>query len=226
MRTRTVSIIAAALLLAVLVPGSFAAPVFTEDFLMEKSDMAPTGRNPYFILEPGFRSVYKGGDTDLIITVLNETKTVDGVETRIVEGRESEAGELIEVSRNYFAISKRNNSVFYFGEDVDIYKNGKITDHGGSWLAGVNGAKAVVAIPGIALIGACYYQEVAPKVAMDRAEIISVTETMTTPAGKFDKVLKVQETTPLESGKEYKYYAPGVGLIKDGDVVLVRYGKT
>jgi hypothetical protein len=35
--------------------------------------------------------------------VLDETKTVDGVETRIVEERETVNGKPIEVSRNYFA---------------------------------------------------------------------------------------------------------------------------
>jgi len=76
-----------------------------------------------------------------VITVLAETKKVGNVETRIVEERETENGELTEVSRNYFAISRRTNNVYYFGEDVDEYKNGKVTGHGGSWLAGVEGAK-------------------------------------------------------------------------------------
>jgi hypothetical protein len=35
----------------------------------------------------------------------------------------------------------------------------------------------------------------------------------------------VDETTPLEPGeKETKYYAPGVGLLKDGPMKLVRAG--
>jgi hypothetical protein len=37
--------------------------------------------------------------------------------------------------------------------------------------------------------------------------------------------LKVEDTTPLEPGvKEYKYYAPGIGLVKDGAVELVKHG--
>ena len=37
-------------------------------------------------------------------------------------------------------------------------------------------------------------------------------------------MLKVAETDPLESGvEEYKYYAPGVGLIRDGALVLESY---
>lgn len=216
-----------ALALAMLVPFAHSAETaFTEDFLMDKSDLMSTGSNPYFILEPGYQAVFKSKDGDLTITVLNETKVVDGVETRIVEEREKEGGKLIEVSRNYFAISKRHNGVFYFGEDVDMYdKNEKISGHGGSWHAGVGDARAGLMVPGTALLGARHYQEIAPKEAMDRSEILSISETMKVPAGSFNKVLKTEETTPLEPGvKEYKYYAPGVGLIKDGDMLLVNYG--
>ena len=220
-------LLAAMLVFVAVAPASPAtAPEWTSDFLLDKGDLASTGSNPYFILEPGYQLVYRDKDTDLIITVLSETKTVDGVETRIVEERESVGGKLVEVSRNYFAISKRNNSLFYFGEDVDMYNTkGAITGHGGSWQAGVDGARAGVMIPGIALLGARYYQEVAPGTAMDRAEIISVTESLKTPAGTFDKVMKTLETTPLEpDAKEYKLYAPGVGLIKDDTLLLVKHG--
>jgi hypothetical protein len=60
---------------------------------------------------------------------------------------------------------------------------------------------------------------------MDRAEIISISETKQTPAGKFTNCLETEETTPIEPGeKEYKIYAPGIGLIKDGKLLLVNYG--
>jgi hypothetical protein len=45
------------------------------------------------------------------------------------------------------------------------------------------------------------------------------------PAGRFDRCLKTRETTPLESGTEYKHYAPGVGLLQDGGLKLVRHGQ-
>jgi hypothetical protein len=39
-------------------------------------------------------------------------------------------------------------------------------------------------------------------------------------------VLKVEETTPLEpKEKEHKFYARGVGLLSDGDMKLVKFGK-
>lgn len=151
---------------------------------------------------------------------------VDGVETRVVEERGTKNGQPVEISRNYFAISNRTNSIYYFGEEVDIYEGGKITGHGGAWLAGKKGAQFGLAMPGQILIGGRYCQEVAPGVAMDRAEIVSVNETVKTPAGEFAHCVKIQETSPLESGtKEYKYYASGVGLIQDDSMKLVKHGE-
>ena len=107
---------------------------------------------------------------------------------------------------------------------MDIYKDGKIVDHEGAWIAeGQN--KAGVNVPGLAMLGARFYQEIAPGVAMDRIEIISTAETLETPSGKFTNCMKTEETTPLEPGeKEYKTYAPGVGLIQDEIALLVKYG--
>jgi len=198
---------------------------WTSHFVMEGDELVSVGRNRYFILEPGYQMVLEGGGTQLIITVLNETKIVDGVETRVVEERETKNGQLIEVARNYFAISKRTNDVFYFGEDVDMYKDGKVVNHDGSWLSGVNGGKFGLMMPGRPLINASYYQEVVPNVAMDRATIMSTTEIVKTPAGEFTNCLKMKETTPLERLTEYKYYAPGIGMVSDGKMSLVNAGK-
>ena len=196
------------------------------EFAVQKSELAHTGRNPYFILEPDYQSVFEGGTERLIITVLDETKMVDGVETRVVEERETNDGKLVEVSRNYFAISQRDHSVYYFGEDVDIYKNDKVINHEGAWLAGTGGAKFGLMMPGQPTLRARFYQEIAPKVALDRVEIVGLNETVKTPVAEFKSCLKVEETTPLEPGvREYKYYAPEVGLVQDGTLKLVKYGK-
>lgn len=202
---------------------------WTENFSEDARDFSSKGSNTFFILEPGFQSVLEGKedgkDVQLIITVLDETKKIGDIETRVVEEKESKNGELIEVSRNFFAISKKTNNVYYFGEDVDIYSKGRIVSHDGAWLAGTDGAKFGLIMPGSILLGARYYQEIAPDVAMDRAEIISMTETMETPAGVFKNCLKTEEGTAMnENEKGYKFYASGIGLIKDGPVKLVKYG--
>ena len=231
MRTLLVLALAAAGGSLAFVPGARSEDKKIDDgwtaaFVVEKDELTHTGKNPFFILEPGYVSVFEDGKEQLTITVLAETKIVDGVECRVVEERETKNGKLVEVSRNYFAISKRTNCVYYFGEDVDMYKDGKVVSHDGAWLSGKAGAKFGLMMSGQPLLKARYYQEVAPKVALDRAEVVSLTETVKTPAGEFKDSLKVEETTPLEPGvKEYKYYARGVGLIRDGDLKLVKYGK-
>jgi len=201
---------------------------FTESFMLDSCTMLSTGRNTYFILEPGYQLKLQGiedGDTLLlVISVLNETKMVGNIETRIVEENESVNGKQIEISRNYFAYCKETKSIFYYGEDVDIYKDGKIVSHSGGWLALGNNKPGLI-MPGTYLLGSRYYQEIAPENAMDRAEIISINETMKTPAGSFTNCLKTEETTPLEpKEKEFKYYAPGIGLIKEENLLLVEYG--
>ena len=201
---------------------------FTESFNQDECTFLTTGRNLYFILEPGFQLTLQGNEgkdsLKLVITVLNETKKIGKVETRIVEEHESVNDEVIEISRNYFAICKETGTVFYFGEDVDIYKDGKVINHSGAWIAEGNN-KAGIVMPGQLLLGSRYYQEIAPDIAMDRAEVVSLTEIQTTAAGQFNNVLKTLETTPLEpKEKSYKLYAPGIGLIKDGAVFLTNYG--
>jgi hypothetical protein len=202
--------------------------LFTEDLATDQCNFQTTGHTAYFILEPGYQLILKGVDnhdtTSLVITVLGETKKIGETVTRVVEEKESVNGHPVEISRNFFAFCEQTGTIYYFGEEVDIYKNGKIISHDGAWTAeGQN--KAGVAMPGLILLGARYYQEMAPGIAMDRAEILSMTGLMKTPAGQFEHVLKTEETSALNpKEKEYKYYAPGIGLIKDEDLLLTAFG--
>ncbi len=196
-----------------------------DEFTLLSCNLTTTGRNPYFVLEPGFQLVLEGRDTKLQITVLGETRMIDGVNTRVVEEKEWKDGKLYEIARNYFAICPQTKDVFYFGEDVEFYENGKVVKRDGSWLAGTNGNKAGLFMPGTPKLNMKYYQELAPGVAMDRAEIESLSETCKTPAGTFSGCMKVKETSGIELlAKEYKYHAPGIGLVADEDVRLVKHG--
>ena len=75
-------------------------------------------------------------------------------------------------------------------------------------------------MPGKPKVGDRFYQEIAPKVALDRVEIVSVDETVKTPAGTFDHCVHFRETPPMEPDISHKYYAPGVGVIKDDEFEL------
>ena len=201
-----------------------------DNFDMASCKWSSTGKNDYFVLEPGYQQVLEGKEEGsavrLVITVTDQIKKVGGVETRVVEERETHDGQLEEVSLNYFAICGPSNDVYYFGEAVDIYKNGKVDHHEGEWAAGENGARAGLFISANPKVGERFYQEIAPKVAMDRVEVISTSETLKTPAGEFKEAVKTEETTPLEAGaKEYKLFAKGVGIIQDGELLLVKFGQ-
>jgi hypothetical protein len=233
-RITTVGVAAVALagIVGVASSGEEAVPpAFTETFLEKDADLVSRGTNPWFVLEPGRRMVYEGVEDGekvrLVVTVLDETRKVGEVETRVVEERESKNGELEEVSRNYFAISKRTNSVYYFGEDVDVYEGGKVKGHPGAWLSGKDGARYGLMMAGTPCVGARYVQEIAPNVAMDRAEVKSLTDSIDTPAGTYTDCLTAEETSPLEpKSRSSKVYAPGVGMVRDDALRLVEISPT
>jgi len=199
---------------------------FQDTFNVDKATLLDKGSNTYMILEPGYKLTLVDGKDSLTITVLDETKVVDGVQTRIVEERETKGGKLAEVSRNYFAFDNTTGNIYYFGEDVDMYDaKGNITGHEGSWLAGVKNARFGLMMPGRPKVGERYYQEVAPGAAMDRAEVVRLTEKVKLPAGTYKDCLKTRESSSLEKGVEEKLFAPGVGLLKDGGFKLAKIEK-
>jgi hypothetical protein len=198
---------------------------WTESFGQENCTFSSVGKNRFFILQPGHQLVLASRTEKVAITVLDETKKIGDVETRVVEEREELNGELKEVSRNFFAICKEHGDVFYFGEEVDIYKGGKIVSHSGQWRADEKNSRAGIMMPGTILLGARHYQEISPN-AMDRAEILSDDVTMKTPAGTFKNCIRIEETSGIDPDEKcYKTYAPGVGLIQDEDLVLTKYSE-
>jgi hypothetical protein len=208
---------------------------YTTDFRFGDCAFQTTGTNPYFPLVVGHRLLLESEDgaETVEITVLDETEviTVPGlgaVSTRVVQERETLDGNVIEVSRNFFAVCGGRGDVVYFGEDVDIFPPGGGVTHDGAWRAGQpdgNGvAEPGIIMPGTFLLGSRYFQELADGIALDRAEHTEMGLTMDTDAGEFNGCVRVVETTPLERRSEsVKVYCPGVGLVSDGDVQLVEY---
>lgn len=214
-----------------LLPGiSLAEDSFTSNFDRGRCTFTTTGSNPYFPLWPGYSLRLEGeeeSEGDVVevaseVTILHETRLIDGVLTRIVEEREWEDDELVEVSRNFMALCRETGDVWYFGEEVDDYEDGEIVGHGGAWRAGVNGAQAGIIMLGTPVLGARYHEELAPGVAEDRGEVDSLGEQVQVPAGTYDRTLGIVGTNPLDpdSGDE-KFYAYGVGLIVDEALELV-----
>lgn len=224
------SLLASVALLAVTGAATHAqdkplAAGWQEDFGVGTCKMLTSGRNDYFVLEPGYTLVLQEGDTRMEIKVLDETRDVAGVTTRVVEEREWDKGKLHEVSRNYYAICESTKDVIHFGEDVQHLVDGKVVKTEGTWIAGVNGNRPGLVIAGKPKLNYKYYQEIAPGVSMNRGEIVSLSETCKSPAGIFIKCMKVRGTSTMDAKKlEYKYYAPNIGLVQDQNLRLVKYG--
>lgn len=158
--------------------------------------------------------------------VLDKTETLAGVEVTALEVKEYEGDELVERTLDYFA-QHRDGSVWYFGERIDDYEDGKVTGHGGQWLAGESKALPGVYLPALPQVGQEFAQERAPGVAEDRSTILAVGAEVTTPAGRFTGCIRVKDYAPLSKTEEYKFYCPKVGIVReeepDATSDLVRY---
>ncbi len=175
--------------------------------------------NQYLPLKHGTTFVYEGeteeGTERNEVFVSPQKKVIMGVTTTVVEDRVWENGELVEETYDWFAQDKDGN-VWYFGEDSNDYEDGEIVSTAGSWEAGVNGAKPGIVMQASPEIGDIYYQEYYKGEAEDQAEVLSTTESVSVSYGSYDNCLVTREWTALEPGvEENKYYAPGIGVIKE-----------
>lgn len=144
------------------------------------------------------------------------------VEAFAVEDRETENGELSEVAIDYFAQAD-DGTVYYLGEEVNEYKGGKIVSHEGAWMYGVDTKKLTPLMPGAPKVGARFRSEDVSKTLFEDDEVVSLSETVTVPTGTYHECLKIKEGLP-DGTIEYKYFAKGVGCIREqpekGDVLL------
>jgi len=180
--------------------------------------------NPLFPLSTLGPQLFEGEerdrDTNAVINtrvesmVLPQTDKVAGVEVTVVQEKDYENGELVESTLDYFA-QHRNGDVYYFGERVDVYEGGNIVGHEGSWLAGEGRNQPGIVMPAHPVVGQKFAQEKAPGIAEDELKVLSLTESVTVPAGSFTGCLKASDFNPLDGVTEFKYYCPGVGMVHE-----------
>jgi len=194
--------------------------------------------NPLFPLSNLDTKIFEGEEIDpdtgdiittrLESTVLDKTRRVAGIRVLVLEEKAYEDDELIEVALDYFA-QHSDGTVYYFGEDVDNYLDGKIDNHDGSWRAGKDGAVQGIIMPAAPFVGQAYPQEFAPGIAEDKATVLALNESVSTPAGDFTGCLKTEDINPLDTPPliEFKFYCPGVGVVRedapDGFIELTSY---
>jgi hypothetical protein len=182
--------------------------------------------NPWFPLVPGTRHELierDGSKTSVnVVTVTSETKTILGVTCVVVHDTITRDGVLKEDTYDWFATDRQGN-VWYFGEETRQFRaSGKAT-LAGSWEAGVNGARPGLVMPAIPTAGETHVQEVLADGSGGLARVEALDDAVKVPYGAFSGVLRIREWTNRESGFETKWYAKGIGLVReeasDGEIV-------
>jgi len=210
---------AAAILLVAYAAGMFKAEEVQYDPVINPDDFVEQINNAYFPLVPGTTFVYEGVSEDGFerdeMTVTNQTKNIVGVTCTIVWDRVWLNGSLAEETYDWYAQDK-NGSVWYFGEDSKEIENGVVVSTEGSWEAGVDGAKPGIVMMGLPAVGDVYRQEYYKGEAEDMAEVLGLNATASVPFMTYTNCLQTKEWTPLEPDiTESKYYALGIGLVKE-----------
>jgi hypothetical protein len=200
-------------------PAGSNLPQGSERVKLDPAEFTTKIDNPYWPMSPGSKWVYSETDTQgtrekAVVEVTNKTKMIaNGIEARVIRDTVSENGTPVEITDDWYAQDSEGN-VWYLGEYVTNYQNGKVVDHGGSFEAGVDGAQAGIAMPANPEPGMDYRQEYYKGVAEDKGAVITVgEEQVQVPFGHFDKdVLMTRDLVPTEPKvQELKFYAPGVG---------------
>lgn len=211
---------------------------FTKEFRLEDCNFISEGENAHFILKPGYQLVLQGEEEGktvrFLMAVLPETReiSVPGigmVKTRVVQEKEWADGKPIEQAKSFFAICEQTKDVYDFGDEVEVFNEDGSISNEGTWHAGEPDKEGVampgIFMPGTFLLGARYYQQLADGFSMERGENVEMGMTVTTDAGNFENCVKVLETNTVESDAETeKTHCPGIGLVGEDNLKLVKYG--
>ena len=177
--------------------------------------------NPYLPLTARHRCEHRGVDEDgtrtrSVLTLLERTKRFDvagtPVDVAVIRDNAYEGGELVETTLDYFAQSD-DGTVYYFGEDVQNVKNGKVVNRKGTWLYGRDTDVLGVAMPARPEVGAQYRLEDVPGVTSESNRVEEAGMRARVAGTLYTGVIRVQEFIQPEGAVEYKLYAPGVGQI-------------
>jgi hypothetical protein len=185
--------------------------------------------NEYLPMVPGTRLIYRGtvaGDTgperhEVVFTVTDLVKWVDGVRTRVIYDVDKTNGEVAEAELAFFAEDDAG-IVWNLGEYPEEYENGRFAGAPSVWISGLQGATGgihMLAEPEDHVGGPEYLQGKAPAIDfLDCARVAVKDTTVTVPAGRFHDVLTTYERSPLESrtALQTKEHAPGVGIVRIG----------
>ncbi len=200
-----------------------AKPAVHSDFDAKNFSDSTNIDNKYSTLKPGSQYVFEGRSNrglgrlphQVIFTVTDLTKEINGVRTVVLWDRDINNGKLLEGELAMWAQDDSGN-VWLLGEYPEEYdERGNFEDAPDTWLAGVDRAEAGIMMRADPQAGTSRYRQgYAPTIGFgDVARVEKTGQRDCVPTGCYDDVVVTRETNPEEpdDGFQLKYYAPGVG---------------
>ena len=117
-------------------------------------------------------------------------------------------GRILETAVDYVAQAD-DGAVWYFGEDVNNYTDGKIANTAGTWQAGKDVPPAMI-MPANPKIGNAYRIENIPGLVFEEATVKAINQTIEGPRGLLSGVMFVEQIG-LDGKSTVKAFAPGYG---------------
>lgn len=193
---------------------------------LKSFDRSTTINNKWLPKKPGTRQIYAGTTVEddgrvvphrIEFTITDLTKIISGVRTLISYDVDYRDGKLVEAELAFYA-QDNDGTVWLFGEYPEEYEGGKLVE-APTWIHGIEGARAGIMMLAKPRLGTpSYAQGWGPKVDWtDRGQVEQVGQKTTVPAGTYEEVLVIAETSKSEpDAKQLKHYAPGVGNVRVG----------
>jgi hypothetical protein len=146
-------------------------------------------------------------------TLLPDTRVIEWrpgqcVRTLVSQFVAYKGGRIEEVALDFYAQAD-DGSVWYFGEDVFNYARGGVADTAGTWLAGKEGAAAMI-MPGQPKVGDVNRSENIPGLVFEEVTVKATGVTVAGPRGPVQGAMIGSELHD-DGTREDKYFAPGYG---------------
>ncbi len=178
--------------------------------------------NKWLPLEPGTQWVREGTTMigkrkvphKVISTVTDVIREIDGVQTVLVLDHQLGAGQIVQKSVDYFAQDGAGN-VWTMGGVTEEYEAGRFVAIDEAWLDGQDGAEGGILMPADPATTEPWTIAQPPEEDADAAKFERMQPEECVPFDCYKDVLVVREGTKSALDNEFKYYASGVGQIRN-----------
>jgi hypothetical protein len=180
-----------------------------------------TSTNPWHPLRPGMQWVREGTTEvgsrpvphQVISTMTDVIREIDGVPTIAMVDQNTDAGELSQVGIDYFALD-RDGNVWLMGAYQEDYSGGEFTNVADAWLGAGDGFEPGILMPGEPDVSTPPWVITVEEERQGTAgEVVETGASECVEFACYDDVLIIREGEIGALDNEFKYYARDVGQI-------------